>query len=326
MGGDLGPRVVILAAMEALRLHSNLYLYLVGHSGQLQLCLNDISCLSKVERLKLIHASDVVKMDDNPSTVLRARANTSMKLSLEMLSEGRVSAIVSAGNTGALVALSRHYLGMCDGIHRPAICSALPSESLVNSYLLDLGANIDCDASNFHQFALMGTVLVKALHGIAKPHVGLLNIGVESNKGNAVVKDAAKLLNDDPRINYSGYIEGNQLLQGCVDVLVTDGFTGNIALKVSEGTAQYIVDLIRSRLKGNIFMRTLAWLLRRYLNAFWLDIDPRNYNGGFFLGVNGVVVKSHGDSNEKGFLVAIEQAKTCVDREMISQIKEELRH
>lgn len=324
MGGDLGPRVVVPAALEALRLHPHLHLYLIGQTDQLQPCLDDSDCGSELDRLKLIHTSEAVAMDDNPATVLRAGADTSMKHALEMLSQGRVSGVVSAGNTGALVALSRHCLGMCEGIDRAAICTVLPSYSSVNSYLLDLGANIECKAGNLHQFALMGTALVKALHGIAKPRVGLLNIGLEDNKGSELVKSTAQLLRDDGRLNYAGYIEGSQLLEGRVDVLVSDGFVGNIALKVSEGTARYIADMMRKRLTDGLFARALGWLFGGFLRRFWRDIDPRGYNGGFFLGVDGVVVKSHGNSNADSFLAAIEQARICVDRNMLSLIKQEL--
>lgn len=324
MGGDLGPRVVVPAALEALRLHPNLYLYIVGHNGQLESCLADNACGPEIARLHIVHASEVVAMDANPATVLRAGADTSMKLALEMLSQGQVAGVVSAGNTGALVALSRYYLGMCEGIDRAAICSVLPSISSTNSYLLDLGANINCQAANLQQFALMGTALVKALHSVGAPSVGLLNIGVEDNKGSEVVKAAAKLLGEDARINYAGYIEGSQLLEGRVDVLVTDGFVGNVALKVSEGTARFIADLMRKRLSDGFFASILAWLFRGFLQRFWRDIDPRGYNGGFFLGVDGVVVKSHGNSNTDSFISAIEQARICIDRNMVSLIKQEL--
>lgn len=324
MGGDFGPRVVVPAAIEALRLHPDLHIHLVGHIDQLRAWLPENTQTSLIERLILVDAAEVVSMDDKPASILRAGADTSMKRALDMLAERQVSAVVSAGNTGALVALSRHCLGMCPGIQRPAICSAFPSASNGSSYLLDMGANTDCQPGDLHQFALMGVALAKALDGVTEPRVGLLNIGVEDNKGTELVRAAAQLAAEDPRINYVGYIEGSQLLEGRVEVLVADGFSGNVALKVIEGTARYIAELLHQSLQKSFVSRIITVMFKGLFSKFWRDIDPQGYNGAFFLGVEGIVVKSHGNSSPESFLVAIEEARNCVDRDMLSLIKQEL--
>jgi glycerol-3-phosphate acyltransferase PlsX len=324
MGGDFGPRVVVPAIAEALRRHSDLFIHLVGHKGQLGQVISEQKQQLDYTRLKIIHVQNSIAMSDSPAAALRSSLETSMRTSLTLLSENSVSAVVSAGNTGVLMALSRQLVGMCKGIRRPAICSAIPSRNAKNSYLMDLGANTDCTPFQLYQFAQMGIALVKALEEEVMPRVALLNIGTEGNKGNELVKAAAKIIASDAKLNYVGFIEGTEIHNGAAEVIVSDGFSGNIALKVSEGTANYIGEQIKQVFQKGLVSRIAGFIAIPFLKQLWRDIDPRGYNGAFFLGLEGIVVKSHGNSTAFGFLAAIEEAKRSVDKNMISLIKQEL--
>ena len=276
MGGDLGPRAIIPAVIEALREQDELSIQLVGQSDQLSTILPENLDPSISRRLHIVHAADVVAMTDQPSAVLRSPADTSMKQALKLLAEKRVQAVVSAGNTGALMALGRQTVGMLEGILRPAVCTMLPSYP-EPSYLLDLGANTDCQPQHLQQFAVMGSALVKALGGAERPRVALLNIGTEAGKGNELVKATAELLAADQHVHYIGFVEADHLLDSDIDVIVCDGFSGNIALKSSEGTAAFIADRVKaaaSELEENV--------AKTVLGTLWQNIAPQNHNGAFF--------------------------------------------
>ena len=261
-------------------------------------------------------------MDDRPSAALRHKPRSSMRLALDMLAAHEVDAVVSGGNTGALVAMSLFVVKGLAGIERPAMCTALPTRT-GSCLLLDLGANVDCSAEQLHQFALMGAALA-ASEGVANPRVGLLNIGAENAKGNELVKQASQLMGDDSRLNYCGFVEGNNLFNDVADVVVCDGFAGNVALKTCEGTATLIAEKMRAQFSRNVFTRLGGALARPVLKALYRELDPQQYNGAVLLGVRGVVVKSHGDSSSAGFESSIARAVNAVDKNLPGLIEHNL--
>jgi glycerol-3-phosphate acyltransferase PlsX len=256
--------------------------------------------------LQVRHASQQVEMDELPSSALRNKKDSSMRVALDLVRDGIANACVSAGNTGALMATSRFVLKMLPGISRPAICTALPSATN-HTWMLDLGANVDCAAEHLFQFALMGSVLASAVDGNERPAVGVLNIGEEEIKGNEQVREAARLISDS-YLNYKGYAEGDDIYKGDFDVIVCDGFVGNIALKSSEGVAKMIATFIRDEFTRNLFTRLAALITMPVLKAFRRRIDPRRYNGASLLGLRGIVIKSHGSADALAFRNAIKVA------------------
>ena len=323
MSGDHGLSVVVPAAFGALRAHPQLNVILVGDEDAL------CAAVGKRgdefgERLSVQHASQIVEMDDLPSKALRGKRDSSMRVAVNLVKEGAASACVSAGNTGALMGISRFVLKTLPGIDRPAIISAIPS---VNGYtfMLDLGANAECSAEHLLQFAVMGSVLVSEMEGKPRPKVGLLNIGEEEIKGNEAIQSAAKLL-ELSGLNYIGFVEGNDVYLGDVDVVVCDGFVGNIALKTSEGVAKLISEFIKEEFSRNIFTKLSALAAMPVLKAFKNRADPRNYNGASLLGLNGIVIKSHGGADVKAFGNAIDIALAEVEEavpEKISHLLEQ---
>lgn len=313
MGGDHGPVVTIPAALNALRKHSDLKLILVGDQAQLIAALQqqggDVG-----ERLMIQHASEQVAMDESPSLALRGKKDSSMRVAINLVKEGVASACVSAGNTGALMATARFVLKTLPGVDRPAIISVLPTMK-GHTHMLDLGANVDSTAEHLFQFALMGSVLTSAVDNIEHPTVGLLNIGTEEMKGNERVKEAAQLLQAS-NINYVGFVEGDDIFKGTVDVVVCDGFVGNVALKTCEGVAKMISHKMKEEFMRSSLTKLAAVCAKPVLNALRAKIDPRNYNGASFVGLNGIVVKSHGGADELSFETAIREAITEVKKDV----------
>lgn len=306
MGGDAGPSETMPAVLTVLQEQSALRAFLVGDEACISPYLTDLP-LSLRERLEVVHTTEVIAMDELPSVALRTRKQASMRLAVELVRDDRATACVSAGNTGALMAISRFVLKTCAGVDRPAIISSLPTRH-GQTYMLDLGANIDSGSDQLYQFALMGAHVVRALHGIASPRVALLNIGEEAIKGNDRVKQANELLRADGELNYVGYIEGDGILSGDVDVIVCDGFVGNVALKSIEGVARFILNSFHASLGRSWWTRVLGWLCRPLYGPLLQRLDPGHYNGASLIGLRGVVVKSHGRAGQQEFAQALRLA------------------
>ncbi len=305
MSGDHGPDVAVPAALAMLKRYEDTSLILVGDEQRLQSALAAHN--PPQARLRCVHASQKVEMDEEPTHALRAKKDSSMRVAVNLVREGEAAACVSAGNTGALMAISRYVLRMLAGIERPAITAALPTSS-GHTHMLDLGANVDCKAEHLFQFAMMGAVLVSALDNVARPRVGLLNIGREAIKGNDQVREAGRRLRESP-LNYIGYVEGNHIYRGVADVVVADGFVGNVSLKTSEGVAEFITDTLRETFSRSHLARLTGLISAPLLKSVRELIDPRRYNGASLLGLQGVVIKSHGGADVVAFGHAIETAR-----------------
>ncbi|WP_419735420.1 phosphate acyltransferase PlsX [Pseudomonas sp. COR18] len=305
MGGDFGPRNIVQASVACLSTTPSLHLTLVGQPSLLEELIAGYPAVDRA-RLNIVPASEVVTMDDRPSQALRGKPDSSMRVALQLLHDDRVQAVVSAGNTGALMALSRHVLKTLPGIDRPAMVAAIPTQ---RGYcqLLDLGANVDCTAENLFQFAVMGSVAAEAL-GVVRPRVALLNVGTEDIKGNQQVKLAAGLLQQACGLNYVGFIEGDGLYRGEADVVVCDGFVGNILLKSSEGLATMIAARVEALFRRNLASRLVGALALPLLSRLRADLAPARHNGASFLGLQGIVVKSHGSAGVQGLQSAIQRA------------------
>lgn len=304
MGGDHGPSVTVPAALAILERHRELRLVLVGDEQKLTRALKTAGAGTD-HRLTLKPATQVVDMDEPPSQALRYKKDSSMRVAIDQVKTGEADACVSAGNTGALMATARYVLKTLPGIDRPAICTTIPC--LGGRFrMLDLGANVDCTAEHLFQFAVMGSVLVEASGDSTRPRVGLLNLGEEEIKGNDQVKQAAQLLHDSD-LHYVGYVEGDRMFKNIADLVVCDGFTGNVALKSSEGVAAMISQYLREEFQRNLLTRTAAVVALPVLRALRRRLDPRNYNGASLLGLRGVVVKSHGGADQIAFEQALEK-------------------
>lgn len=305
MGGDFGPRCIVPASIACLAEFPSLNLVLVGQAPVLEELIARESGVDR-RRLSVEHAAEVVAMDERPSQALRSKPDSSMRVALDLVRAGRAHACVSAGNTGALMALSRYVLKTLPGIDRPAMVTAIPT-ARGHCHLLDLGANVDCSAEHLYQFAVMGSVAAEAL-GLRSPRVALLNVGTEDIKGNQQVKLAASLLQQANGLNYIGYIEGDALYRGEADVVVCDGFVGNILLKSSEGLVAMIAARIESLFTENLGSRLVGALALPLLSRLKGDLAPSRHNGASFLGLQGIVVKSHGSAGADGFQSAIRRA------------------
>ncbi len=307
MGGDHGPGVVIPAASIALVRHPDMRFLLVGDTARIEPVLADHPALAA--NAEIIHTDVAVAMDAKPSQALRkGRWRSSMWLALEAVKDGRADAAVSAGNTGALMAMAKFCLKTLEGVDRPAIAAIWPTVE-AECIVLDVGANVGADARQLVEFALMGAAMARALFGLETPSVGLLNIGVEEIKGLDQIREAASVLKEAPLpIRYHGFVEGDDVGQGVVDVVVTDGYTGNIALKTAEGTAKQIGQYLRAAMGRSLLARLGAVLAQGAFRALKEKLDPRQLNGGIFLGLNGIVVKSHGGTDATGFASAIDLA------------------
>ena len=309
MSGDKGLEAVVPAALMSLKEYDDTVLILVGDETQLKAELEKHK-QSENERLMIQHASQVVTMDEAPALALRGKKDSSMRVAINLVKEGKADAAVSAGNTGALMATGRFVLRMLPGIDRPAICTAIPA-SKGHTYMLDLGANIDSTAEHLYQFAIMGSELARAIDGSASPKVGLLNIGSEDMKGNEQVK-AAHITLQGGEFNYIGFVEGDDIFHGDVDVVVCDGFVGNVALKTSEGLAKMLSNELKAGYTKSIFTKIAALVSYPVLKAFRHRFDHRRYNGASFLGLKGIVIKSHGGADDIAFANAIGIARKAV--------------
>jgi glycerol-3-phosphate acyltransferase PlsX len=305
MGGDFGPRSIVQASIACLLATPSLHLTLVGQAPLLEELISRHSGVDR-SRLLVTHADEVITMDDRPALALRGKRDSSMRIALQLVASGQAQACVSAGNTGALMALSRLVLKTLPDIDRPAMVAAIPTR---RGYcqLLDLGANVDCSAQNLYQFAVMGSVAAEAL-GVVNPKVALLNVGTEDIKGNQQVKLAAGLLQAATGLNYIGFVEGDGLYRGEADVVVCDGFVGNILLKSSEGLATMIGERIETLFRRNLFAKVVGALAMPLLNRLKDDLAPARHNGASFLGLQGIVIKSHGSAGVQGFQSAISRA------------------
>jgi len=323
MGGDFGPPVTVPAALMMLKTHPGLQFILVGDAASLQQELSSHSY--DTSRIEILHASQQVEMDELPSQALRSKKDSSMRVAINLVKEGRAQACVSAGNTGALMATARFVLKTLPGIDRPAIISTFPTiDPNKNLRILDLGANVDSSAENLVQFAVMGSVLASAVDTIQNPKIYLLNIGEEEIKGNELVKQTATLLSNSKLINYAGYIEADVLHTGEADVVVCDGFVGNVTLKTTEGVARFIMRIMKEAFMRNIFTRMIGLLVKPVLKSFIKRIDPSRYNGATFIGLNGTVVKSHGGANVRAFACAIEEAVMGAEKNIPERIRHEV--
>ena len=321
MGGDHGPSVVVPAALSVLRKDPEARLILVGQREPLLAELARHRA-SESERLRIHHAPEVIGMGEPPAQALRNKKGSSMRVATDLVKSGEAQAMVSAGNTGALMAIARFVLKTLPGIDRPAIVQTLPSMR-GHTHVLDLGANVDCTPDQLLQFAVMGSILVTAVEGRPRPRVALLNIGQEDIKGNETVKQAAELLRTS-HVNFVGYAEGNDIYTGDFDVVVCDGFVGNVALKTSEGAAQLVWHLARQQLLGSWSGRLAGLIALPALRVLRRHLDPRRYNGATFIGLAGTVIKSHGAADAFAFEHAILEAKSEVQNQVPERIGREL--
>ncbi len=321
MGGDHGPHVTVKAALNAIRREAGINIVLVGLEDAIRVEMDSLGA-TVGPRLRVTHASEVVSMDDPPAQVLRSKKDSSMRVTANLVKRGEADAGVSAGNTGALMAVSRFVLKTLPGIDRPAIATTLPSQK-GRTYVLDLGANVDCSAEHLLQFGIMGSALASVVEHQGRPSVGLLNIGEEAIKGNDAVKQAAELLRDSG-LNFYGNVEGDDIYKGTVDVVVCDGFVGNVALKSSEGVAKMIAEELRREFKKNLFTKLAGLIALPVIRAFKRKMDPRRFNGATLLGLNGIIIKSHGSADvfafEQAILRAVEEVRGGLLRHIADQV------
>jgi glycerol-3-phosphate acyltransferase PlsX len=317
MGGDHGTPVTVPAAIQFLREDRDCSVILVGPEDLLRLALG-AAAEEFGQRLRVQHASEVVGMDDPIAMALRNKKDSSMRVAANLVKSGEAHAAVSAGNTGALMAISRFVLKTLPGIDRPAIATILPTMK-GHTYVLDLGANVDCAPEHLLQFGIMGAMLVSALEHKDRPTVGLLNIGEEAIKGNDVVKRAGELLKDSG-LNFFGNVEGDDIYRGTTDVVVCDGFVGNVALKTSEGLARMITTFLREAFQRNLLTKFVGLLAKPVLNSFKARVDPRRYNGASLLGLRGIVFKSHGSADAFAFFCALERAAEAARNQLPDRI------
>jgi len=325
MGGDHGPSVVIPAAAIALVRHPDLRFILVGDEAKIAV---EFEANPQVaEKSEIVHTDVAITMDAKPSQALRhGRWKSSMWLAIQAVRDGHADAVVSAGNTGALMAMSKFCLKTIKGVDRPAIAAIWPTVD-AECIVLDVGANVGADSRQLVEFTLMGAAMARALFGMERPTVGLLNIGVEEVKGVEEIRDAAALLKEAPLpIRYHGFIEGNDIGHGTVDVVVTDGFTGNIALKTAEGTAKQIAQYLRAAMGRSLLARLGAILAQGAFRALKEKMDPRQMNGGIFLGLNGIVVKSHGGTDATGFASAIDLGYEMASSGVVNRLGSDVAH
>ncbi len=321
MGGDHGPRVTLAACRHFLDQHQDAELLLVGLAESFK----DFSH----PRGKVVVVTEVVSMDDPLEVALRKKKDSSMRVAIQQVKDGAAQAAVSAGNTGALMAIARYLLKTLDGIDRPAIATQLPNAKGGSTTVLDLGANVDCTAEHLLQFAVMGSALVSALKDEKNPSVGLLNIGEEVIKGSEVIKQAGELLRSAAAsgdLNFFGNVEGNDIFKGTVDIVVCDGFVGNVALKASEGLASMIGGFLRAEFSRNIFTKFAAICAQPVLTAFKNRVDHRRYNGAALLGLRGLVFKSHGSADEMAFEVALTRAYDAARNNLLDRVQTRIAH
>lgn len=326
MGGDIGPRITIPASLKALDDDPMLSLLLFGDSRQIQPELDKVS--DKIspnvrERLVVRHVPHTIENNQSVTDALRHSKGTSMRLAIEAVQRGEAQGCASGGNTGALMGLAKVILQPLKGIQRPALVSVLPTMDGNHSVMLDLGANIDCDAENLYQFALMGAIFAENRLNLVFPRVALLNIGVEAIKGYKSIREASEMIKKNTALNYVGFIEGNYLLNGVADVIVSDGFAGNVALKTLEGAAQNVIGLLKGRSRNDLLKPLFGWLMKILFRESYQrlrSINPEQYNGASLIGLTSVVVKSHGSANINAFTNAIKDAALQVRQQIPQKI------
>jgi len=314
MSGDKDPEASISAALHLLEIREDVRIFLVGNEDIIE----KLTSGRTSDRLQILHAKDIVQMSDPPVVVLRQKKQSSMRLAVNLVRDGVAQACVSSGNTGALMAISKYALKTIPTIHRPALMTSIPTIT-GSTYLLDLGANSSCTPEQLYQFALMGDVIAREIRGIDQPRIGLLNMGVEASKGNQVIKETAKLMKSSS-MNFIGYVEGNNLVEGIADVVVCDGFTGNISLKTMEGSVRLVLKFLEDAFNSSTFNKFSSIVSKPALNQVKDKIDPRRYNGALLLGLNGVVVKSHGDSDSFGIHHALITAIEEVQKDIVAKL------
>ena len=322
MGGDHGPSVTIPAAISFVKREPDAELILVGLEEVLRAELKKHKADGH-PRLTIRHASEQILMDDPLEVALRRKKDSSMRVAVELVRDGLAQASVSAGNTGALMAVSRYVLKTMAGVDRPAICSILPNQKNGPTYMLDLGANVDCEPHHLHQFAIMGSVLVSAMENIERPSIGLLNVGTEDIKGNEVVKQTSKLLQLDHErgaLNFHGNVEGNDIFKGTTDIVVCDGFVGNVTLKAIEGAARFFGSTLRSEFKRSWVTMLSALIGRGALQAIKDKFQPSRYNGASLLGLRGLVFKSHGGADAYSYEWAIRRAYDAASHDVLAHL------
>lgn len=325
MGGDHGLRVTIPACIRFLKSEGSAHLILVGQQPKIEHELEHHRYLLNHPRVTLRHAEQVVEMHESPLIALRSKKQSSLRICANLVKEGVADAFVSAGNTGALMAISRFVLKTIDSVDRPAIASSMPNQLGKGTLMLDLGGNVDCDAEHLFQFALMGSAFMKATEHIDNPTVGILNIGEEEIKGNELVKRAGELLRNS-EVNFFGNVEGNDIFKGTTNIVVCDGFVGNSVLKASEGLAQMLSDTIKAEFKRGLWPKIAALFAAPVLIRFKKRLDHRRYNGAALLGLKGIVIKSHGSADEYAFHYAIKRACDAAKANLIDSIREKMSH
>jgi len=321
MGGDHGPQVTLPACRHFLDQHPDAHLILVGLPSVLQDFVHD--------RATVVHASEVVTMDDPLEVALRRKKDSSMRVTIAQVKDGNAQAALSAGNTGALMAISRYLLKTLDGIDRPAIAAEIPNARGCGTTVLDMGANVDCSPEHLLQFAVMGSALVSALENNQNPVVGLLNIGEEAIKGNEIIKKTGELLrsaSNSGDLNFYGNVEGNDIFKGTVDIVVCDGFVGNVALKASEGLAKMIVDFLKAEFSSSILRKLSAIVAYPVISSLKKRMDHRRYNGGALLGLRGLVFKSHGSADELAFGHALVRAYDAARNDLLERVRIRIAH
>lgn len=319
MGGDYGPAMIIKGVSMALAKQPSLIPILVGDQAQIKPLLNKYSNLAGAE---IVHTDEIVPADEKPSIALRNGKKSSMRIAIDLVDDGKADAAVSAGNTGALMAMALIALRTIDGIDRPALAANLPTVD-GTCCMLDLGANIDCTAEHLVQFALMGDTFARVTNEVHNPSIGLLNVGEEEQKGNAALRDASAVLSSmENELNYYGFIEGNDITMGSVDVVVSDGFAGNIALKTAEGTAKFITTLMRRSFSSSLLAKLGYLFVKMALKPLRRKLNPQRYNGAVLLGLNGIVVKSHGGANAEGTAYAINTAVQMITHDYMDDLKQ----
>jgi glycerol-3-phosphate acyltransferase PlsX len=323
MGGDHGPHIIFPAALTALQQTPHLHLILCGSLAPMSLWLNkqlpDIQA-----RITLSDCSEVVTMDEAPAHALRHKKNSSMRRILDLINNNEADACVSGGNTGALLSMAYYVLKTLPGIDRPALITLVPTINNGKVYFLDLGANINCDSEILFQYAVMGSVLAEQIGHIKHPRVALLNVGSEEIKGNDQVKQTARLLTDSQNINYIGYVEGNDIFSQKADVIVTDGFVGNIALKSWEGLVNFVIQEVKKASQHSWFSKIVAKIATPLFRRIFLRMKPDQYNGASLIGLRGIVVKSHGNASSEAFLYAIREAIQQVEMQVPDKIKDKI--
>ncbi len=322
MGGDHGPSVTIPAALSFLAREAGVELILVGPVDRIKADLQRLKA-AQHPRISVVNATEIVTMDDSLEVALRRKKDSSMRVAISLVKDGQANACVSAGNTGALMALSRYLLKTIPGVERPAICTLIPNQKDRPTYMLDLGANVDCEPHHLHQFALMGSALVGAIEGKAKPTIGLLNVGAEDIKGNDLVKQTAELLRADHAkgiLNFYGNVEGNDIFEGTTDIVVCDGFVGNVVLKASEGLGRFVRNALTVEFKRTPLNMLGAFIARGAIKAFSRRMNPSRYNGASLLGLRGLVFKSHGGADAYGYEWAIKRAFDAAKYDVLTQI------